>query len=247
MVMTQSSVLAQRAALNQLFRNRNLTCMFADTRGFVWLCTSRGLVRFDGRSEVTFGEKDGLPVPPPNIVFEDSGGGLWVGGPADLFQMNTSASGNRRQAFSRVVRPDGGAIGPVYGFSNSRDGTIWCASGTGLWRVTRREGKTVVSEVDIGLPDSANERVIRAVLEDPQRTLWAGSSRGLYRRASDGRVTRFGMRDGLPSDEITVLAWADGYLWAGTAMALPVSRLTRLWVRIPFARSRRTMAFPRQP
>jgi ligand-binding sensor domain-containing protein len=216
MVMTQSSVLTQRAALNQLFRNRNLTCMFADSRGFVWFCTSRGLVRFDGRSEVTFGERDGLAATPPNIVFEDSGGGFWVGGPSDLFQLNPTASGNRRQAFSRVVRPGGGAIGPVYGFSNSRDGAIWAASGTGLWRVARREGKTAVSEVDIAPSDSANDRVIRAVLEDPQRTLWAGSSHGLYRRASDGIVTRLGMRDGLPSDQITALAWADGYLWAGT-------------------------------
>ncbi len=53
--------------------------MIQDNRGFIWLGTSGGLVRYDGREFTTFTTADGLSFGTVISLAEDGRGSLWIG------------------------------------------------------------------------------------------------------------------------------------------------------------------------
>src|SRR5262249_13127212 len=124
--------------------------------------------------------------------------------------------------FRRVERGDGRRTGAINGFAESRDGSIRCASGVGLLRLTHTGRGDRIEEVEIGLPrTSENDQIVRAVLEDEDGTLWVGAGSGLYARGADAQTTRLTVNDGLPVNEVWALA-LDGsrQLWAATRQGL---------------------------
>src|SRR5438094_7624542 len=50
-----------------------------DKLGYLWLGTSNGLNRFDGKDFIQYGVTDGLPDARTSSVFMDSHSRLWVG------------------------------------------------------------------------------------------------------------------------------------------------------------------------
>src|SRR5262249_20356802 len=63
------------------------------------------------------------------------------------------------------------------------------------------------------------------LLEDRSGALWIGSRSGLYRRWPDGRVERYGVRDGLPHKNVeSLLEDNKGRLWVGTRDGLCLVR-----------------------
>ena len=53
-------------------------CLVPDGNGLLWLCTSEGLVRFDGSEFRTFGREQGLPSSVVLDFLVSSRGGYWV-------------------------------------------------------------------------------------------------------------------------------------------------------------------------
>lgn len=199
----------------------HLACVIGDPRGFIWFCTADGLVRFDGHTATTFGRDAGLDPPGVRAVMRATDGRFWIGADAGLYEF-APATDRPAQRFTRIARDDGAPSGAVNSLAESRDHTIWCASGRGLLRIDRTSASVRVTEVDIGLPrDSENDQIVRAVLEDEDGTLWIGAGSGLYRRRPDGRAARLTTADGLPVDEVWALAIdSTGRLWAATRMGL---------------------------
>ena len=56
----------------------NVYSVFQDSRGIMWFCTERGLVRYDGRNMKTYTQNDGLPDDEALEVFEVRPGEIWV-------------------------------------------------------------------------------------------------------------------------------------------------------------------------
>ncbi len=56
----------------------NVYSIFQDSRGIMWFCTERGLVRYDGRNMKTYTQNDGLPDDEVLEVFEVRSGEIWV-------------------------------------------------------------------------------------------------------------------------------------------------------------------------
>jgi hypothetical protein len=73
--------------------HRVVTRIVADSRGFLWVCSRRGLSRFDGGRFFTYGSAEGLTVTSVNDFLETSRGEYWVatnGG--GVCRLNTSRS-----------------------------------------------------------------------------------------------------------------------------------------------------------
>jgi hypothetical protein len=69
-----------------------------------------------------------------------------------------------------------------------------------------RQAALVRDEVPLALDPTEHGRVVGALLEASDGTLWIGTGSGLFRRTRDGRVDRFTHADRLPDDEIWALA-----------------------------------------
>jgi signal transduction histidine kinase/ligand-binding sensor domain-containing protein len=197
-----------------------LQCVHSDQRGFVWFCTAEGLVRFDGRVAVTFGRDDGLSRSGVRSFLPASGDRYFVGADRGLFIFDAGVVTSPVR-FTPLEREGGQPVPGVNALTESRDHTIWCGTGNGLFHFSQAGGTNVV-EVDIGLPrDTDNDRAVRAVHEDERGILWVGAGSGLYAREPEGRVTRVTVADGLPANEILAVALdARGRLLAATRQGL---------------------------
>ncbi len=119
-----------------------------------------------------------------------------------------------------VFRPAGGdhRASAFTALLQGRDGTIWCGTRNGLFRLARAGGLVQLLPIDVALPTSyAEERFVNALLEDRYGTLWVGAASGLCRRWPDGTVARYSRTTGLRDDHIhALLADRDGHVWVGT-------------------------------
>lgn len=202
-----------------------------DSRGFLWFCTAEGLSRFDGYTFTNYGRDQGLPNPYVNDLLETSAGEFWVATNGGLVRFNPKGVPSSRL----VDTNDAITSGPMFTVLRSddddrrskavtvllaaRDGTIWCGTLKGLFRVTPAGERNQLTTVPIGWPtDYPEQGNINALIEDRFGTLWIGAQSGLYRRWPNGATTRYGKSEGLQFETIfALLEDRLGHLWVGTS------------------------------
>src|ERR671915_1466234 len=70
----------------------HITALLPDSRGFLWIGTTTGLSRFDGREFRNYGAADGLPHPSVVALLEDRDRVLWVGTRAGLVRIEPNGT-----------------------------------------------------------------------------------------------------------------------------------------------------------
>lgn len=144
--------------------------------GFLWIGTSAGLSRFDGRRFVNFtaSSEPDLPADSIGALAARSGGRLWIG--LEHGGVRSYEAGHVR----RDVRLDGLPAAPVRSLVESEDGTLWIGTSAGLWRWQPDSGLEVVA------PDVLTRRASVARLRATAGGLWVRTrDHGLW-RVEDG-------------------------------------------------------------
>jgi ligand-binding sensor domain-containing protein/serine phosphatase RsbU (regulator of sigma subunit) len=59
--------------------NSNVSCIYNDSRGYLWIGTETGMCCFNGNNYKTYSRKDGLPGNWVRAITEDKYGRIWVG------------------------------------------------------------------------------------------------------------------------------------------------------------------------
>jgi ligand-binding sensor domain-containing protein/signal transduction histidine kinase len=183
----------------------SIKTVFEDHDLSIWVTTLSGrLYRIEGMKPVVAALPAGLDDLGVRTIFRDSGGALWVGtnGEGAL----RIASNGMTNGMARYTMKQGLVNDFVRVFCESRDGSIWIGTDSGLSRW--RDGSFQNFHTAQGLVYGS----VRALLEDRSGDLWV---------ATDGGVSRFhdGAWDspGLAGEKV----WAihedpDGGLWFGT-------------------------------
>jgi ligand-binding sensor domain-containing protein/signal transduction histidine kinase len=198
--------------------NNVINKIVRDSRGFLWICTDEGLSLFDGYRFTNYGTNEGLPHPIVSDILETREGIYWVATNGGLVKFNPNGApsgqvdhvnGSRanapRDPMFTVFTPDGDDryTRSVTSLLEGRDGTIWCGTFRGLFRLAQTDGRAALLPVDIRLPtEYALSGFVGALLEDRHGTLWIGAATGLYRLWPDGSTARYSTRDGLPDENI---------------------------------------------
>lgn len=150
-------------------------------------------------------------------AFEDSRGGLWIGG----FTLERLQNGKVEQFGARDGFPKNADF---HSFWEEPDGSVWFAnggpSGEGLGLVRYRDGKFSSFGKDAGLSD-AN---IFCVFKDREGLIWLATNKGLNRLRKKV-ITAYNERDGLRSSEVyPILRDSKENIWIGTVKGLTVYR-----------------------
>ncbi len=205
----------------------------ADSRGFLWFCTTDGISRFDGYTFITYTTADGLPDNRVSDVHETRDGSLWVATAAGLCRIDpgTPAGG---PLFIYVPLDDDPNSNRINALASTQDGALWCGTDAGLFRAVKKDANWSVSRVDIGA--SAE---VEALAEDLWGGVWAGTTGEVRLVRPDGLV------------EVRPLEGADrhlpvsclrvdsaGTLWAGTTGGISTTspRASASATSEPFAR-----------
>ncbi|WP_254614105.1 MULTISPECIES: two-component regulator propeller domain-containing protein [unclassified Myxococcus] len=181
-----------------------VTALFQDVAGTLWMGTETGLVSWNGVVATRFTATEGLPAT-VTALLADSQGNLWVG---------TRRGGLVRRevdGFSSPLHGAGLADAEVLSLLEDRDGALWVGTYSGLFRL--RDGPFAT----YGAPEGLSNETVSTVLQDKRGTVWLGTVGGGLFYLRDGRIHRMEDFEGGTDPVITALHEApDGTLWVGS-------------------------------
>jgi len=221
-----------------------ITAVLQDSRGFLWIGTSEGVSRFDGRLFTNFSVRDGLGIGQVNQIIESmkspgtiylalAGGGVtkYAGGAFTTRQLDSSFISNY-----------------VMSIVEDSLGDFWCTTSAGLYRFNDSRSTRIIEKLNARFFDAADSIVLyrtrrrneisHPLVDDPawhlenvagmprrgitcsyvdrERVLWIGTAwEGLWKLA-DHDLVSFPIRSSEPGHYNYSPAVADrgSHLWA---------------------------------
>ncbi len=186
--------------------NGYIRALRQDARGDLWIGTDDGLFRFRGRRIERIDGRNGVPPISIHALYMDRQQRLWAGG----FHFFVFA-GNQT---TEIALP-GGLTDNVKSIIETRDGTIWVGTVSGLERMLPNQGTPHFQQVQ-GIHST-----VRTLLEDDEGVLWIGTiGEGLI-QYRNGKFSRLSARSKLPSNTVlTSFLGSERNIWIGTQTGL---------------------------
>ncbi|MHC1764476.1 MAG: two-component regulator propeller domain-containing protein [Verrucomicrobiia bacterium] len=205
----------------------NVSALFEDSKGHIWIGTRDGAVVYDGSTLQQVAPKTGLPSGQIMSFGEDTSGALWVAGADGVFRQEGDQ-------FTAVLDDNDQPLRGALCLKADADGSMWIGmsvAGLVRWRSGRIDR--------IGPEHALPQAEVRGFIEDNHGYFWMPSNRGIIRAhrtqlhaVTDGAVRKFeyqllGRNDGLPSSECFVAQSncakdGAGRLWFATQKGVAV-------------------------
>lgn len=216
-----------------------------DPRGFIWLCSRDGLVRFDGYRFITYRIGNDNADPAVATLLPTRNSGYWI----DL---------NRGTDYRFIAKDDATLLEPIQQQVAKNDpripldvepltdlpmpsfedslGNLWTSDDKGVYLMSEVDGRLVTQPIELRLPGNPGVSFAFTVFhEASDRSLWIGTNWGLVRRLPDGRQIHFSISPQNERDPASLLAEdKDGRIWIARQDGLfvlkvePMSELTAL-------------------
>ena len=143
-----------------------------DDRGFLWFGTQFGLNRYDGYNFKVFVHEPGVATSLSGVfirsLFKDREGSLWAGCDQSLNRFDAVT-----ETFVHYPIPF------VSQISQDSAGTMWLATGTGLYELDPKTGRTRHYDHNPNDPSSLSGSDISVAREDRNGKFWVGSTAGI--------------------------------------------------------------------
>jgi len=118
----------QRLTVNDGLPSDRINCIYEDSYGYLWVGSSNGMGRYDGKNFTNYGFAEGLPYLQINAIFEDSRHRLWIGATKGIAQLR----GNK---FKSYKTNDGGEYTRTYGFYETDNKDLWALTNKGIYQL----------------------------------------------------------------------------------------------------------------
>jgi|WetSurMetagenome_2_1015567.scaffolds.fasta_scaffold15065_2 ligand-binding sensor domain-containing protein len=207
--------------------NREITCIYTDHQGNVWIGTGNGLVRWKNDKLKIFTDSDGLSNSHINTIYQDRDGNIWVGTQRGLNRLCGTT-------WTSFIDSDGLSDNNVLAFLEDREGSLWVCTSNGLNQFININITTYTIKEGLGgdnissiaeMPDgslyflsdkSANitrlkdhkitvtSAIIGPSYVSRDSSLWIGQT-GLLMTLKEGRLKRYDVSTGFPSKWITAI------------------------------------------
>jgi signal transduction histidine kinase/ligand-binding sensor domain-containing protein len=185
--------------------SNSITALAADANGTLWIGTPNGLTEYRNQAFRTYTPKDGLPGNSISSLFVDHTGTLWIVAGGNLSRFDG-------RGFTNYLRERDIKMKSVRAVTEDAQHILYVSGINSVARYVN--GKFVEA-----IPAAAlTADFPGGILADHAGNLWILGARGLLRRLPDGRIIRYGAREGL-SDSFglsSILEDRDGNLWVGT-------------------------------
>lgn len=174
----------------------NVNSIVRDPRGFLWICTSDGLSRFNGYEFKNYTQEHGLPHRSVNDLLITHDGSYLLATNAGLVEFDPlgkafhwdvlagrlDRTGNEPAMFRTFVPPDepGNRISrAVLSLAQQQNGQIYAGTNHGLYRIVKNGDERVYHRVH---PEHFGEGnlVLNALRGDRHGGLWVAANRGLF-------------------------------------------------------------------
>ncbi len=185
--------------------------VYQDSKGYIWVATFAGIVRFDGHRFVTFNKvnTEELSTDFYRHIYESSNGDIYFTSPYDeeggLFRL-------RKGVFKRFGTNDG--------LSSETAHNITEVEGGDLWVGTRTNGISVIGKTSVrtlSIPDGLKDSRISAIAQDKEGKIWIGTWTGGLHYYENGKVLPIDSETGFDNKNVTDIAVDnDGNIFVGT-------------------------------
>jgi signal transduction histidine kinase/ligand-binding sensor domain-containing protein len=202
----------------------NVNCVVTDRDGFLWICTTAGLARFDGTRFATYRVDSGLPDPVVNH-FLHTPSGRWAatngGGVARLEAGMPDRDGRVFTAFAVGTTPRSMRVNVLY---ETHDGTLLAGTDGGLFRGRADAAAPRFELVPLDVPGIGDGSLqVWAIAEGAAGRLWVGTSGGLVFAEGWDRRAHIPVAPMEGADHVfAIVPDAAGRLWLGHDAGLVV-------------------------
>jgi len=124
---TAQEYLIQRLTVSDGLPSDRVSCVYEDSYGYLWVGSSNGLGRYDGKKFTNYGFAEGLPYLQICAVFEDSRHRLWIGTTKGIARL----AGNKFISMNTNDKED---YTWTYGFYENGENDLWALTNKGVYR-----------------------------------------------------------------------------------------------------------------
>lgn len=156
--------------------------IFQDRKGFLWIGTSDGLLRYDGIRIKTFkndlGDTNSLGENTVRVIYEDNSGIIWVGTSGGGLNKYNSEEENFIRFFHNPIDSTSISSNYVYTIQEDKSGNLWIGTESGLNFFNRQTEEFKCYKYISDDPASLSSNIVTAVFEDSKSNLWIGTIDG---------------------------------------------------------------------
>lgn len=165
----------------EVLPGRSVRSLFYSRRGYLWVGTDDGLVRYDPKSRkiITYTKRNGpgksLSDNVIETIFEDREGTIWIGTDRGLNRLDPVSG-------QVTVYHEGSGLpsGQISSIIDDNEGNLWIGTGNGISKFEQRrlngQGRFINYDVQDGL--QGYEFFHKSVLKNPDGELWFGGRNG---------------------------------------------------------------------
>ncbi len=185
------------------FTGNDISCVFEDRKGFVWIAAPQALYRYDGENLAKY--LQGRFEYPIYSILEDDRGQIWAStGGNGIFVINTRAGIVKHLAMAQGLGHNN-----IVRMLLDNSGRIWATFGGGLHDEL---GVDVIDQNSltikhIGTKQGLSKEVTAGIIQDRQNNIWIASLFGGLNiiDLKSSRIKYLGKKQGLNTDTLTLL------------------------------------------